>query len=67
MTTMKYSKYIITEPKPIPPEIRAKMEVDRPKRKSTVESTHIMQVGQVTDDLVMVRVNAKGRGLQFFS
>jgi hypothetical protein len=44
MTTMKYSKYIVTEPKPIPPEIKAKMEAERPKRKSTIESTHIMQV-----------------------
>ena len=55
MTTMKYSKYIITEAKPIPPEIRAKMEVDRPKRKSTVESTHIMQVdSEVIPDMFYV-------------
>jgi hypothetical protein len=44
MTAQKYAKYIVTEPKPVPPEVQAKFEAARKGRKPTIESTHIMQV-----------------------
>ncbi len=44
MTELKYSKYIVTEPRPVPPELREKLEAERSKRKSTVEATHILSV-----------------------
>ncbi len=52
---MKYSKYIVTEPKPIPPEIRAKFEAERSKRKSAIESTHLLSVdGEIIKDMFYV-------------
>ena len=44
MASLKYSKYIITEPKPLPPELQKKMEAERAKRKSTIKSTRLMSV-----------------------
>jgi hypothetical protein len=44
MAELKYSKYIITDPKPFPPEIKAKLDNERKTRKSTVESTHLLSV-----------------------
>jgi hypothetical protein len=44
MAEMKYSDRIITEPKPLPPEIKAKLDAERGKRKSTIQSTHVMTV-----------------------
>ncbi len=48
MTELKYSKYIITEPKPPPPEILKKLEAERAKSKSTVKSTRLMSVDDET-------------------
>jgi hypothetical protein len=44
MTELKYSKYIITEPKPWPRELEEEMKAEHEKRKSTVKSTHLMSV-----------------------
>jgi mannose-6-phosphate isomerase-like protein (cupin superfamily) len=44
MSELKYAKNIITEPKPLPPELEEKMKAERAKRKSTVKSTRIMSV-----------------------
>lgn len=52
MTALKYSKYIVTEPKPIPPEVLAKFEAERRKSKSTIESTHLLSVdGEIIKDM----------------
>lgn len=44
MAELKYSKYIVTDPKPIPPELKAKFDAERKTRKSTIESTHLLSV-----------------------
>jgi hypothetical protein len=44
MASLQYSKYIVTEPKPLPPEVQAKFEAVRRSGKSTVESTHLLSV-----------------------
>jgi hypothetical protein len=44
MAALKYSKYIITEPKPLPRELREKFEAERRKRKSTIQSTRLLTV-----------------------
>lgn len=44
MSELKYSRYIITEPKPFPPELMKKLEAERPKRRSTVQTTHLLSV-----------------------
>lgn len=55
MTDLKYTKYIVTEPKPIPPEIREKFEARRQERKSTIESTHILSVDdEIVEDMFYV-------------
>jgi mannose-6-phosphate isomerase-like protein (cupin superfamily) len=52
---MKYSKYIVTEPKPVPPEIRAKFEADRRDRKPTIESIHLLSVdSEIIPDMFYV-------------
>ncbi len=53
--SLKYSQYIVTEPKPVPPEVQAKFAAARPQRKSTVESTHLMSVdGEIIKDMFYV-------------
>lgn len=44
MTTQKYAKCIITEPKLVSPEKQAEFEAKRKNSTSTIESTHLMQV-----------------------
>ena len=44
MTALEYSKYIITGPKPLPTELKEKLEDERRKSKSTVQSTHLLTV-----------------------
>ncbi len=44
MAKLKYSEYIVTEPKPFPPEIQKKMEAERIKQKSTIKATHLLTV-----------------------
>ena len=52
---MKYSKYIVTEPKPVPPEIRAKFEAERRNRKPTIESIHLLSVdSEIIPDMFYV-------------
>jgi len=46
---LKYSKYIVTGPKPVPPELQAKFEASRRKSKSTIESVHLLSVD---DDVI---------------
>ncbi len=55
MTTLKYSKYIVTEPRPIPPEVQAKFEAEKRERKSTIESTHLLSVdGEIMKDMFYI-------------
>jgi hypothetical protein len=44
MAKLKYSKYIVSKPKPIPPELKAKLDAERARQKSTIKSTRIMSV-----------------------
>jgi hypothetical protein len=44
MAELKYSKYIVTEPRPVPPEMKEEMEARRRESKSTVEATHVLSV-----------------------
>jgi hypothetical protein len=58
MSELKYSKYIVTEPKPLPPEIEAKMKAERAKRKSTIKSTRLMTVDdEIVKDFFYVDCN----------
>jgi hypothetical protein len=58
MAELKYSKYIITEPKPPPPEIQAKLEAERAKMKSTIKSTRLMSVDdEIVKDFFYVDCN----------
>lgn len=55
MTSLKYSKYIVTEPRPIPPELRKEIEARRRESKSTVESTHLMTVdSDIIEDMFYI-------------
>ncbi len=52
MTTQQYASYIVTRPKPVPPEIQAKFEARRKAGPPPVESTHLMQVdNEVVKDM----------------
>jgi hypothetical protein len=63
MAKLKYSKYIVTEPKPVPPELKAKFEAERKKRKSTVESTRLMTVDdEIVKDFFYVDCNWLWKG-----
>lgn len=44
MTETKYGKYIITEPKPFPPEVQARHAARRSASRSTLESIHLLSV-----------------------
>ncbi|MBN2238212.1 MAG: hypothetical protein JW712_00430 [Dehalococcoidales bacterium] len=44
MTAQKYANYIISEPKPVPPEVQAEFEAKRKESTSTIRSTHVMTV-----------------------
>lgn len=58
MAEMKYSKYIITEPKPFTPEIQQKLEAERATRRSNVKSTRLMSVDdEVVDGFFYVDCN----------
>ena len=63
MTELKYSKYIVTDPKPIPPEIKVKFEAEGKSRKSTVESTHLLSVdSSIIEDFFYVDCHWLWRG-----
>jgi hypothetical protein len=58
MAELKYSKYIITEPKPFPPELIKKFEAEHARRKSTVKSTRLMSVDdEIVKDFFYVDCN----------
>ncbi len=58
MAELKYSKYIITDPKPPPPEIKEKLEAERARRKSNIKSTHLMSVDdEIVKDFFYVDCN----------
>ncbi len=58
MAELKYSRYIITDPKPPPPEIQEKLEAERAKRKSDIKSTHLMSVDdEIVKDFFYVDCN----------
>jgi len=55
MASLKYSKYIVTEPRPAPPELKEKFEARRQERKSTIDSTHILTVdGKIIKDMFYI-------------
>ncbi len=52
---LKYSKYIVTEPKTAPPGIHADSAADQRRAKSKIESTHLMSVdGEIIKDMFYV-------------
>ena len=58
MVELKYSKYIITEPKPLPPELKEKLDKERATRKSTIKSTRLMSVDdEIVKDFFYVDCN----------
>jgi hypothetical protein len=58
MAGLKYLKYIISDPKPLSPEIKEKLDAERAKRKSTVESTRLMSVDdEIVKDFFYVDCN----------
>jgi hypothetical protein len=58
MAELKYSKYIVTKAKPIPPELRRKFEAERDKRKSTIKSTRLLTVDdEIVKDFFYVDCN----------
>ncbi len=58
MAELKYSKYIITDPKPLPPELKEKFEAEQAKRKSTIKSTRLMSVDdEIVKDFFYVDCN----------
>jgi len=58
MVELKYSKYIITEPKPLPPELKEKLDRERATRKSTIKSTRLMSVDdEIVKDFFYVDCN----------
>jgi hypothetical protein len=63
MARLKYSKYIVTEPKPVPLELKAKFEAERKKRKSTIESTRLLTVDdEIIKDFFYVDCNWLWKG-----
>jgi hypothetical protein len=55
VTKQKYSKYIVTEPKPIHPEFQVKFEAEKRERRSTIESTHLLSVdGEIMKDMFYI-------------
>jgi hypothetical protein len=44
MADFKYSNRIITETKPLSPELKEKLEAERAKRKSSIKQTRLMSV-----------------------
>jgi hypothetical protein len=58
MAELKYARYIISRAKPLPLEVQKKMETERRKRRSTIESTHLMSVDdEVVKDFFYVDCN----------
>lgn len=58
MAELKYSKYIITDPKPLPPELKEKLDAERATRKSTIRSTRLMSVDdEIVKDFFYVDCN----------
>lgn len=58
MADLKYSKYIITEPKPLPLELKEKLETEQAKRKSTIRLTRLMSVDdEIVKDFFYVDCN----------
>lgn len=63
MAELKYSKYIITNPKPIPPELKVKFDAEAKNRKSMVESTHLLTVdSSIVEDFFYVDCHWLWRG-----
>jgi hypothetical protein len=51
----KYSKYIITEPKPIHPEFEAKYKAQKQEGKSKIKSTHLLSLdGEIVKDMFYI-------------
>lgn len=58
MAELKYSKYIITKPKPIPQELKKKFQAERARRESTIKSTRLMSVDdEIVKDFFYVDCN----------
>jgi len=58
MAELKYSKYIISDPKPLPPELKEKLDREQAGRKSTVKSTRLMSVDdEIVKDFFYVDCN----------
>ena len=48
MAELKYSHRIITETKPLSPELKEKLEAEQAKRKSSIKQTRLMSVDDET-------------------
>ncbi|MCK4274200.1 MAG: hypothetical protein KAW90_04860 [Dehalococcoidales bacterium] len=63
MAMLKYSKYIVTDPKPVPSDLKEKFETERRRRKSTIQSTHLLTVDdEIIKDFFYVDCNWLWKG-----